>query len=69
MPRTVNPTYRRCAEAIAGTQGLVFEDLPYDVAIDADTDVTTGELAYPVLATIASDRGTRAALRAALGLD
>jgi len=32
VPRTVNPTYRRCAEAIAGTQGLVFEDLPYDVA-------------------------------------
>jgi glycine dehydrogenase subunit 1 len=30
VPRTVNPTYRRCAEAIAGTQGLVFEDLPYD---------------------------------------
>ena len=32
VPRTVNPTYRRCAEAIAGTQGLVFEDLPYDAA-------------------------------------
>jgi glycine dehydrogenase subunit 1 len=32
VPRTVNPTYRRCAEAIAGTQGLVFEDLPYDPA-------------------------------------
>jgi len=32
VPRTVNPTYRRCAEAIAGTQGLLFEDLPYDAA-------------------------------------
>jgi glycine dehydrogenase subunit 1 len=30
VPRTVNPTYRRCAEAIAGTQGLAFVDLPFD---------------------------------------
>lgn len=57
------------AEEFAVAARAAFEDLPYDVAIDADTDVTTGELAYPVLATIASDRGTRAALRAALGLD
>jgi glycine dehydrogenase subunit 1 len=32
VPRTVNPTYRRCAEAIAGSQGLVFEDLPYEAS-------------------------------------
>ncbi len=32
VPRTVHPTYRRCNEAIAGSQGLVFEDLPYDPA-------------------------------------
>ena len=30
VPRTVNPTYKRCAEAIAGTQGLELVDLPYD---------------------------------------
>ena len=30
VPRTVNPTYRRCTEAIAGTQGLELVDLPYD---------------------------------------
>ncbi|MGA0027067.1 MAG: aminomethyl-transferring glycine dehydrogenase subunit GcvPA [Steroidobacteraceae bacterium] len=29
IPRTVNPTYRSCVEAIAGTQGLQFVDLPY----------------------------------------
>ena len=30
VPRTVNPTYKRCAGAIAGTQGLELVDLPYD---------------------------------------
>ena len=30
VPRSVNPTYRRCTEAIAGTQGLELVDLPYD---------------------------------------
>ena len=29
IPRTVNPTYRSCVEAIAGSQGLQFVDLPY----------------------------------------
>jgi len=57
VPRTVNPTYRRCAEAIAGTQGLVFEDLPYDAgtgctALDAlapfeGEDVTAVVLQQP----------------------
>jgi glycine dehydrogenase subunit 1 len=43
VPRAVNPTYRRCAEAIAGTQGLVFEDLPYD----ASTGCTALEALQP----------------------
>jgi len=30
VPRSVNPTYRRCTEAIAGAQGLMLVDLPYD---------------------------------------
>jgi len=57
VPRTVNPTYRRCAEAIAGTQGLVFEDLPWDpgtgcTALDAlepfaGEDVTAVVLQQP----------------------
>jgi len=30
VPRTVNPTYRSCTEAIASTQGLTLEPLDYD---------------------------------------
>jgi glycine dehydrogenase subunit 1 len=30
IPRTVNPTYRRCVAAIVGAQGLLLEDVPYD---------------------------------------
>ena len=30
VPRAVNPTYRRCATAIAGNQQLVFEDIAFD---------------------------------------
>jgi len=29
VPTTVNPLYRRTAAAVAGNQGLVFEELPY----------------------------------------
>jgi len=29
VPTTVNPNYRRTAAAVAGNQGLVFEELPY----------------------------------------
>jgi len=57
VPRTVNPTSRRCAEAIAGTQGLTFEDLAYDgttgcTALDAlkpyeGQDVTAVVLQQP----------------------
>lgn len=32
VPRAVNPTYRRCAAAIAGNQQLVFEDVAFDPA-------------------------------------
>ncbi len=32
VPRTVNPTYRRCTTAIAGNQGITLEELPYDPA-------------------------------------
>ena len=32
MPRAVNPTWRKCAQAIAGNQGLVFEEVPFDPA-------------------------------------
>lgn len=30
LPATLNPTYRKVARAIAGMQGLSFEELPYD---------------------------------------
>jgi glycine dehydrogenase subunit 1 len=30
VPRCVNPTYRHCTEAIAGTQGVVLESVDYD---------------------------------------
>src|SRR5262249_6932627 len=32
VPRTVNPQYRRVAVAMAGNQGLRFEDVPYTAA-------------------------------------
>ena len=32
MPRAVNPTYRKCAAAIAGNQGLRFEEVVFDPA-------------------------------------
>jgi glycine dehydrogenase subunit 1 len=35
MPRAVNPTWRHCVSAIAGSQGLVFEEVPFDPASGA----------------------------------
>ena len=32
MPKAVNPTYRKCARAIAGNQNLRFDELSYDPA-------------------------------------
>ena len=32
MPRAVNPTYRSCVDAIAGNQGLRFEEVAFDPA-------------------------------------
>ena len=32
MPRTLHPAYRRCARAITGGQGLVFDELGYEPA-------------------------------------
>ena len=32
VPRTLHPAYRRCASAITGGQGLVFDELAYDPA-------------------------------------
>jgi glycine dehydrogenase subunit 1 len=32
MPRAVNPTYRKCVDAIAGNQGLRFEEVAFDSA-------------------------------------
>jgi glycine dehydrogenase subunit 1 len=37
LPRAVNPTYRKCVRAIAGNQGLQFEELAYDAASGATT--------------------------------
>ncbi|MEI8298115.1 MAG: aminomethyl-transferring glycine dehydrogenase subunit GcvPA [Pseudomonadota bacterium] len=42
MPRAVNPTYRKCVEAIASNQGLIFEEVPFDPS--------TGQTALDALA-------------------
>jgi glycine dehydrogenase subunit 1 len=42
VPRAVNPTWRKCVHAIAGLQGLVFEEVPFDPA--------TGQTAVDALA-------------------
>src|ERR1700682_4933127 len=54
MPRTVNPTWRRCAAAICGNQRLSFPALDYDLssrpaplAGEAGTDVTALVIQQP----------------------
>jgi glycine dehydrogenase subunit 1 len=42
IPRAVNPTWRKCVHAIAGNQGLVFEEVPFDPS--------TGQTALDALA-------------------
>jgi glycine dehydrogenase subunit 1 len=42
VPKAVNPTWRKCVHAVAGHQGLVFEEVPFDPA--------TGQTAMDALA-------------------
>ena len=42
MPRAVNPNWRKCVQAIAANQGLIFEEVPFDPA--------TGQTALTALA-------------------
>lgn len=48
----INPTYRQCAHAIVGTQGIEFESLPYDPKTGTTADVSWDAGEAPVAVVI-----------------